>query len=188
MTKTAFVAVIAGAILFVAHPFAAIQAASPTIAEKAPDVWAPFRYFVGSWQGQGDGQNGTFKGRMSFQFIFRDRFLQAKDEARFDPREKNPGHTHEDLGVFSYDPARTCYVFRQFNAEGYVIEYVCKKILDGGKTFIFVADRVENMPPGVKVRVRYKISNPNEFERTIERALPGADYERISSGVLKRVR
>ena len=162
---------------------------NPPPAQKEADVWAPFHFFVGSWQGQGEGRNGLSKGKQNYQLVLRGRFLQVKNEARFDPQEKNPkGEFHEDIGLFSYDQARKFYVFRQFHVEGLVTQYICKKILDEGKTFIFVSEQLENLPPEYKARLTYKILNPNEFQMTFDLATPGQDYECYASGVMKRVK
>ena len=117
------------------------------------------------------------------------KFLQSKNESRFAPQEKNPkGQVHEDFGVFSYDQARACYVYRQFHSEGFVNQYICKKVLDDGKTFIFVSEQLENLPPQFKARLTYKVLNPNEFQMTFDLATPGADYECYSTGVMKRAK
>jgi len=156
---------------------------------KEPDVWAPFKYFVGKWQGQGEGKNGVSKGKQEYQFVLRGKFLQVKNEARFDPQEKNPkGELHEDMGLFSYDQARKSYVFRQFHVEGFVNQYICKKILDEGKTFIFASEQLENLPPEFRARLTYKILNPNEFQMTFDLAAPGKDFDCYSTGILKRVK
>jgi len=186
MKKTAF-AIFAAFVLV--SPLPALAQASSPSPQKQADIWAPFRYFAGNWQGQGEGKSGVSKGKLSFQFILGEKFFQSKNETRFDPQEKNPkGELHEDFGVFSYDRARDCYVYRQFHAEGFVNQYICKKVLDDGKTFIFVSERLENLPPEMKARLTYKILNLNEFQMTFDLAKPGADYECYSSGIMKRVK
>ena len=162
---------------------------NPPPPQKEADVWAPFRFFVGAWQGQGEGKTGASKGKQNYQFVLSGKFLQVKNESRLEPKEKGQkGEIHEDLGLFSYDRARECYVFRQFHVEGFVNQYICKKILDEGKTFIFVSEQVENLPPEFKARLTYKILNPNEFQQTFDLAMPGKDYECYQSGVMKRVK
>jgi len=189
MKKPVFIALLAFLMLLIALSAAAgAQAGSPA-PQKEADVWAPFRYFAGSWQGQGEGRSGVSTGKLSLQFVLGGKFLQSKNETRFGPEEKNPkGALHEDFGVFSYDRARACYVYRQFHSEGFVNQYVCKKVLDEGKTFIFVSEQLENLPAQSKARLTYKILNPNEFQMTFDLAAPGADYERYATGTMKRVR
>lgn len=177
------------AVLLLLVPILLSSQTNPPPPQKEADVWAPFRFFVGSWQGQGEGRNGLSKGKQNYQFVLGGRFLQVKNEARFDPQEKNPkGLFHEDIGLFSYDQARQCYVFRQFHVEGFVSQYVCKKILDEGRTFIFVSEQMENLSPEFKARLTYKILNPNEFQMSFDLAMPAKDYECYQSGVMKRVK
>jgi len=186
MKKTVFVF---WAVLLLLVPIFLSSQTNPPPPQKEADVWAPFHFFVGSWQGQGEGKNGLSKGKQNYQFILHGTFLQVKNEARFDPQEKNlKGEFHEDVGLFSYDRARQCYVFRQFHVEGFVNQYICKKILDEGKTLIFVSERLENLPPEYKARLIYKILNPNEFQMTFDLATPGKDYECYQSGAMKRVK
>ena len=175
-------------LLLVAPVFLSSQT-NPPPPQKEADVWAPFRVFAGNWQGQGDGRTGVSKGKQNYQFVLGGKFLQVKNESRFDPQEKNPkGQIHEDIGLFSYDQARQCYVLRQFHIEGFVNQYVCKKILDEGRTFIFVSEQLENLPPTFKARLTYKILNPNEFQMTFDLAMPDKDYECYQTGVMKRAK
>jgi len=158
-------------------------------AAKEPDVWAPFKFFVGRWQGHGEGKNSISKGKVEYQFVLRGKFLQLKNETKFDPQVKNPkGELHEDIGIFSYDRIRKMYVLRQFHVEGFVNQYVCHKILDEGKTFIFVSEQLENLPPGFKARLTYKILNQNEYQASFDLAMPDKDFECYQTGILKRVK
>jgi len=182
-------AVILICLLILLPPSLSLNAQNTPPAQKEADVWAPFRFFVGAWQGQGEGKTGASKGKQSYQFVLGGKFLQVKNEARFEPQEKGkPGQVHEDLGLISYDQARECYVFRQFHVEGFVNQYICKKVLDEGKTFIFVSEQAENLPPATKARLTYMVVNPNEFQMTFDLATPGKDYECYQSGVMKRVK
>ncbi len=54
------------------------------------DVWKPFKYFVGSWEGHETGAAGIGKGEREYSFIMNDRFLHAKNRSVFEPQEKNP--------------------------------------------------------------------------------------------------
>jgi len=177
------------AVLLLLLPPLLLSQTNPPPSQKEADVWAPFRFFVGAWQGQGEGKTGVSKGKQNYQFVLRGKFLQVKNESRSEPQEKNQkAEIHEDLGLISYDQARECYVFRQFHVEGFVNQYICKKILDEGKTFIFVSEQAENLPPQFKARLTYKILNPNEFQQTFDLAMPGKDFECYQTGVMKRVK
>jgi hypothetical protein len=151
------------------------------------DVWAPLRFFVGSWAGQGEGSPGMGKGVQTFEFILRGTFLHVRNKAVFDPQDKNPqGEVHEDWGVFSYDKARQTFVLRQFHVEGFVNQYVLEHAAPEAKTFVFVSEAIENIPAGFKARLTYKILDADTFEQTFDLAPPGQEFSCYSKGVMKR--
>lgn len=43
--------------------------------EKKEDIWAPFRYFVGKWEGTGKGQSGISKLQAEAKFVLNNRYL-----------------------------------------------------------------------------------------------------------------
>jgi len=153
----------------------------------AADVWAPFRYFVGTWKGGGEGNPGAGTGEETFAFILRGAYLQVANKAVFLPQQKNPqGEVHEDMGVFSYDKARKTFVLRQFHVEGFVNEYVLESLPPDGQTFVFVSTSIENIPAGFKARLTYRVLDPDSFEQTFDLAPPGQEFACYSKGVMKR--
>jgi hypothetical protein len=171
--------------------FLAVLAAVPAGhgQESTPptDPWGPFRFFVGNWEGRGEGGPGVSTGEQTFAFILRGTYLHVRNKAVFPPQEKNPkGETHEDWGIVSYDKARKTFVFRQFHVEGFVNQYVLETTPADGKTFVFVTEAIENIPAGFKARVTYKILDADAFEQTFDLAAPGQDFVCYSKGVMKR--
>jgi hypothetical protein len=155
--------------------------------EAKPDVWAPFKFFVGHWEGRGEGQGGASTGVQEWRFILGGRYLHVTNEARFAPQDKNPqGEVHQDWGVISFDQTRKKYVFRQFHVEGFVNQYVSDGPEADGKTFVFVSEAIENIPPGFRARLTYKILNENEFQQTFDLAQSGQDFACYSQGIMKR--
>ncbi|HSA97056.1 MAG TPA: hypothetical protein VLJ16_13460 [Acidobacteriota bacterium] len=157
--------------------------------EPAPadDLWAPFRYFVGNWMGQGEGAPGMGRGVQTFEFILRGTFLHVRNKAVFDPQDKNPkGETHEDWGIFSFDKARKVFVLRQFHVEGFVNEYVLQDQASDPKLFVFVSEAIENIPAGFKARLTYRIVDSETFEQTFDLAPPGQEFTCYSKGLMKR--
>jgi hypothetical protein len=173
--------------LMIAVTVFAAPAISGQEASAPADPWAPFRFFVGSWEGQGEGSPGAGRGEQTFEFILRGTFLHVWNKAIFDPQDKNPkGETHEDWGVFSYDQSRKTFVLRQFHVEGFVNQYVLEGGPADGKMFVFVSEAIENIPPGFKARLTYKVLDADTFEQTFDLAAPGKDFECYSKGVMKR--
>lgn len=149
--------------------------------------WAPFVFFVGSWQGAGKGEPGNSELERSYEFILDGKFLQAKHKSIYKPQEKNPkGETHEDLGFFSYDRGRKQHLFRQFHTEGFVIQYRLESISPNNKLLVFVSEGIENIPAGWRARESYRIENENEFVETFELAGPGKEFSLYSENHFKR--
>ena len=155
--------------------------------EKKEDVFAPFKFFMGKWEGTGKGQSGISKLEAEFKFVLNGKYLQVRGKAVFKPQEKNPkGEVHEDWGFLSYDSIRKKFVLRQFHVEGFVNQYVLDSLFSDGKTFVFVSESIENIPAGWRAKSTYKILNENEFLEIFELAGPGKEFEVYSENQLKR--
>jgi len=166
-----------------------LAAAAQAGQDRATDVWAPFRFFEGRWEGKGEGGPGVSRGKQTWEFMLRGRYLQVRNESRFEPQEKNPaGEVHEDFGIISYDKTRKTYVFRQFHVEGFVNQYISDGLNADGKTFVFVSEAIENIPPGIRARLTYRILDDNSFEQTFDLAAPGQEFACYSKGVMNRIR
>ena len=151
------------------------------------DVWEPFRYFVGSWEGTGNGQPGVSKTQREYRFVLNNRFLQVQNKSAYDPQPKNPkGEVHEDWGVMSFDKARKKFVLRQFHAEGFVNQYVMSSLSSDGKIIVFTTESIENIPMGFRARETYKILGPDEFLEVFEMAEPGKEFELYSENHYRR--
>jgi hypothetical protein len=144
--------------------------------EKKPDVWEPFRFFIGKWVGTGEGKSGESTLTREYLFKFNKKFIYETNRAVFKPTEKNKeGEIHEDFGVFSYDSIRKIHIFRQFHVEGFVNQFVAE-ISPDGKAYTFTSENIENLPPGWKVRYVIKIEGKDEFSERFELAGPGKDF------------
>ena len=157
--------------------------------EKKPDVWEPLKFFLGSWEGQGEGRPGVSKAEREYKFVLQGKFLEAQNKSIYEPQEDNPkGEVHEDWGLFSYDQGRGKFVFRQFHVEGFVNQYVLDSLSADGKTLVFVTESIENIPSGWRARETYKILNDDEFTETFELAAPEQDFELYITNHFKRKR
>jgi hypothetical protein len=175
------------AMILLAAPLVFIGPAASS-QEKSPDVWKPFQFFIGKWEGSGKGKPGVSRGTQEFAFVLGGHFLQVRNEAVFEPQEKNPkGERHEDWGFFSYDQLRKAFVFRQFHVEGFVNQYVCAGPSRDGRTFVFLSEALENLPPGFKANLTFRILDGDRFEQTFDLAPPGREMECYSKGIMTRV-
>lgn len=155
--------------------------------ETEKNIWAPFRFFVGSWEGIGEGCSGSSKAERDYEFVLNGKFLRVRNKSTFKPQEKNPkGEIHEEVGFYSHDNNRKNFIFRQFHVEGFVNQYVLDKLVEDDRTLVFVTEEIENVPKGWRARETYKILNDDEFTEVFELAAPGKDFEVYTKNRLKR--
>jgi len=155
--------------------------------EKKQDIWEPFQFLVGEWEGKGEGKSGLSQVEKNFHFIMNGKYLHLKTRAVFEPQERNlEGEVHEDWGFFSYDLFKKKFVFRQFNSEGFINQYVLESISDDGKTLIFDSEQLENAPPGWRARITYKIVDDYNLVESFDLATPGKELQCYIRNVLER--
>jgi hypothetical protein len=151
------------------------------------DPWKPLRPFVGTWQGDSQGEPGVGKMERTYSFVLRDRFLQVSNKAVYPPQKKNPkGETHEDLGFFGYDRALKKLTYRQFHVEGFVVQYSLESISEDGRSFVFTSTAIENISPGWLARETYRFVSDEEFIETFALAGPGKSFETYSETHFRR--
>lgn len=154
---------------------------------RKENTWAPFEFFIGSWQGTGKGEPGISQVERKYEFVLGGKYIQVKHKSVYAPQQKNPkGETHEDLGFFSYDRSRKQHVFRQFHTEGFVTQYRLESTTENGKLMVFLSESIENIPLGWRARETYRILNENEFVETFELAEPGKEFALYSENRFKR--
>ncbi len=151
------------------------------------DMWQPLRYFLGKWEGYGSGKAGYGKGQREYTLILNDQYMYYSERTVFKPQENNPtGELHEEWTLFSFDRSRKKFIVRQFNSEGFINQLVLKKISPDSTTFVFVSERMENLPEGFRGRLTYIIQNENEFTEKFELAPPGKDFQSFINNYWKR--
>jgi hypothetical protein len=156
-------------------------------AEKKKEIWEPFKFFVGTWEGTGEGKSGVSKVKKEFQFVLGGKYLRMTTKANFEPQEKNQkGEIHEDFGYISYDRSRKKFVFRQFHIEGFINQYVLDGFSEGEKTVRWVSEKMENAPPNWKVELIYTIKDDNTLEESFNLGMPDRDFECYNLNQLKR--
>ncbi|MCK5086687.1 MAG: hypothetical protein KAQ90_04155 [Melioribacteraceae bacterium] len=141
------------------------------------NIWVPFHYFIGMWEGNETGKAGIGRGERKYEFIMNEMYLFAENVSRFEPQEKNPkGEVHEDWAFVSYDKIRNKFVLREFHIESYVNQYTLDSLSPDNKYFVFVSESSENAPPGMRARVTLKIEDENNFIETFELAFLGKEF------------
>lgn len=151
------------------------------------DRFQAFRFFLGKWQGEGQGQPGKSRVSREYALVLEGRFIEVKNRSLYAPQEGNPGEDHRDVGYLSFDSTRGKHVLRQFHVEGFVNQYLHESTSADGKTIVFVTEAIENIPPGWRARETYVLLGPDEFVERFELAEPGKDWELYSENRLRRV-
>jgi hypothetical protein len=152
---------------------------------SAPDVWAPLRFLVGTWEGEVNGQPGSGKGVREYRLVLGNKYLEVRSKSTYPIQPKNPkGEVHEDWGMISYDRFRKKFVLRQFHVEGFVNQYAAEPAREG--VLSFQSESIENIPAGFQARETYTIAGPDSFVERFELAEPGKDFELYSETRFRR--
>ena len=155
--------------------------------KPAKDVWEPLRFFIGEWEGTGEGKPGVSKTRREYRFVLNNKFIEIRNRSEYDPQPKNPkGEIHEDWGMFSFDRGRKQFILRQFHVEGFVNQFVTTSVSEDGKTITFTSESIENIPAGWRARETYKLIGADEFVEIFELAEPGKEFEKYSENRYRR--
>ncbi len=148
-----------------------------------------FDFLIGNWSGNGEGfGNEKSNINSSFQLIMNGKYIEVKNESKFEPTAKNPeGEHHIDKGFISFDGNRKKYVFRQFNNEGYVNRYILVDSLSSDSYLVFETEDIENFLPGGNVRWTIRKVDDNNIETTFEVSFPDKDYVCFGTNLLTRL-
>ncbi len=156
-------------------------------APTQPDPFESLRFFLGAWEGVGEGKPGKSKVSREYELVLEGRFIEVENRSLYAPQEGNPGEDHRDVGYISFDSARGKHVLRQFHVEGFVNQYVLESRSEDGKTLVFVTEAIENIPAGWRARETYLLVGPDELVERFELAEPGKDFELYTENRLRRV-
>ena len=137
-----------------------------------------FAFLFGEWQGTGSGfNNSTSVINAQYQPVMNQTYIRIEHESKFKPTSRNPeGEQHSDWGMISYDKQRKKYVYRQFNIEGFVNQYVLNDSLSNDTLFIFETENIENFVKGGRARWTIKKLSQNNIETVFDVFFPGKDF------------
>lgn len=153
---------------------------------KQDSLWLPFKPLIGTWKGTGEGPDGKGDYERSYQFVLNNRYIEVRNKSVYPvTKEKPKGYVHEDRGYISYDKSRKKFVFRQFQIEGFVNQYVLESISADGKTIVFVTESIENIPPGWRGRETYTVS-ATELTEDFDLAEPNKNFEPYTKARFKK--
>jgi hypothetical protein len=157
----------------------ALLATGSAPAAPAEDVWAPYRFLIGEWVGEGSGQPGKGTGGFSFAPDLQGKILVRRNRAEYPATAARPAVTHEDLMIVYPGAAgeRTRAVY--FDSEGHVIHYTLA-FSEDQRTLTFLSDAAPSAPryrlsytkrEGESVAIKFEIApagKPDAFRTYIE--------------------
>jgi hypothetical protein len=146
-------------------------------------------FLLGRWAGTGTGfGNETSKIESEFKSIMNGKYIEVWNDSKFKPTEKKPeGEHHIDRGMISFDKMRQVIVFRQFNIEGYVNQYVLNDSLSSDTLLVFETEEIENFVPGGRAKWTIKKVTDNRIETIFEVLFPGKEYTCYGQNVLTKI-
>jgi hypothetical protein len=149
------------------HPFTALALVS-SLAAQAPapvaDPFAPVRFLVGEWRGEGDGKPGAASGGASYRFELDGKVLVRRNHADVAAANGRPASHHEDLmTLFSEDGQLKAFYL---DNEGHVIRYL---ISAGPEGIAFTSEH----GPGPRFRLTYLRKSESLVTVRFEIAPPG---------------
>ncbi len=135
-------------------------------------------FIIGEWNGTGSGfGNEKSKIESGFKLIMDGKYIEVKNESKFEPTAKNPeGEYHIDKGYISYDKIRKKIIFRQFNSEGYINQYILNDSLSGASLLVFETEIIENFMPGCKACWTIEKISENQIKTTFDVSFPNKEY------------
>lgn len=147
-------------------------------------------FLLGDWTGTGSGfGNSQSTIKSSFHLVLDDKYIEVINDSQFDPTEKKPeGEHHIDRGMISYDKSRKLIIFRQFNIEGFVNQYVLIDSLSSENFLVFETESIENFVPGGKAKWTILKKTGGEIESNFVLSFPGKEFACMGTNKLKRIK
>lgn len=144
------------------------------------------QFLIGEWNGSGTGfGNNQSKIEASFRLVMNETYIEVKNESWFEPTKKNPnGEHHIDNGFISYDTSRNLIVFRQFNSEGFVNQYILNDSLSKDNKLVFETETIENFIPGGKAKWTINKISDNQIESIFDVYFPNKGYSCLGTNTL----
>ncbi len=164
---------------------ALVTAMPQPTSQQQGDAWAAYRFLIGTWTGEGQGQPGDTTGTATFQLDLDNRILVRTSRVAVPASGQRPASTHQDLMVVFRSapgqPVRAIY----WDNEDHTIEYDATVSPDG-KTVTFVSKASASAP---RFRLVYTQIDASHVDVKFEMAPPGSPdaFKVYTRGVTRKV-
>ncbi len=148
-------------------------AATASGAEADRDSWAPFRFLMGEWTGEGTGQAGQFSGSFVFQPELGGKVLVRRNRVERARQPEHPAAAHEDLMVvYPAEKDRLAQAL-YWDDEGHAVKYTVEPSPDS-KSLVFLGEIAPSQP---RYRLGYKDLGDDLLGIEFAMAPPGKPQE-----------
>jgi hypothetical protein len=150
-----------------------LLAGTPASAQEKTDPWADYRFLLGEWVGEGEGEPGKSSAQFTFLTELDEKVLVRKHRAEIPAAGGRPAAIHEDLLIVyrGTDGKRTKAIY--FDNEDHVIQYSVT-LSDDKKSLVFVSDPDPSAP---RFRLTYTKDKDESLKIKFEFAPPGKPDE-----------
>lgn len=136
----------------------------PQAPAPPPDPFAPLRFLVGEWKGEGNGQPGQASGKADYRFELDGRVLVRRNQADLAVANGRPVGHHEDLMTIFVEGGQVKALY--LDNEGHTIRYLVTPKPDG---VVFTSEPA----PGPRFRLSYLKKAEAVVSVRFEMAPPG---------------
>lgn len=158
--------------LVLAMVWIALTASLAAQPAKTGANWENWKFLLGDWVGQGEGQPGRGTGGFSFHPHLQDRILMRKNHAEYPAFKDQPASIHDDLMIIYQEPDQPVKAI-YFDNEGHVINYSAEFSKDGNM-LTFVSEPAASVP---RYRLTYTKAGKDTLNIKFEIAPPGKPDE-----------
>jgi hypothetical protein len=156
-------------------------------ADLASQAWVAFKPLVGRWVGEGVGFGASSSVEHEWAFVVQGNFLELRTRSRQRAEADAPGEVHEDMGLLSRDTDRGTFVFRQFLSEGFVNTYDVI-VQPDSRPHVLFRHRESESSGGMRAQMRLTFNGADEYEMTLDLAMPGNEFKPCQRMLMRRVR
>lgn len=136
-----------------------------------------FNFLIGEWKGTSHGVEGDGVCKKSVTVGSDSNLIVSHNDFSFEnSKSYPPSDKHEHKSVYSFNKEDSSLVVKVLNSEGHTTCFKEKKKSSGKDKKIFLSQKIENGPPGLKVRRTILKLSDDSYTETLEYKYPSRDY------------